>query len=164
MSITFPPLFLLSSVSTSFDSTDKPGAGQEQMNLCSLNIQKQVTLPLQPLAHDYSHNGNKATEEREDWQGPAGSLYTLSAFSGEKLLSGSGVQEMGSPASFSGAAPPQEERPQQASSPQDGANRKQCLHREGLLEKEEAKMNTSGYVQVISGEELSTTFILFPKN
>lgn len=62
------------------------------------------------------------------------------------LLSGPGVLNIGSPASFSGAAPPQ-----RATSQRDGANGEQCRHREGLLEKEA----TSHNVQVLSGKTLS---------
>lgn len=97
---------------------------------------------------DYSHKEKGAAEEREDRHGPAGSPCTLRGFSGDRkmLLSGPGVLNIGSPASFSGAAPPQ-----RATSQRDGANGEQCRHREGLLEKEA----TSHNVQVLSGKTLS---------
>lgn len=59
---------------------------------------------------DYSHKEKGAAEEREDRLGPAGSPCTLRGFSEDRkmLLSGPGVLNMGSPASFSGAARPQE--------------------------------------------------------
>lgn len=48
-------------------------------------------------------------------------------------------------------------RPQQASSQWDGTNRGQCLHREGLVEKEVAKATSSDDFQVISGEAFQQT-------
>lgn len=79
----------------------------------------------------------------------------LSAVLGEKLLlSGSGVQEMGSPASFSGATPPQEEghsRPAHSGTGQTGSS---VSMGKRLLQNEEGKVATSGYLRVISGKIL----------
>lgn len=102
---------------------------------------------------DYSHKEKGAAEEREDRLGPAGSPCTLRGFSGDRkmLLSGPGVLNMGSPASFSGTARPQEKGHSRPRHSGTGQTSVQCRHREGLLE----KAATSDNVQVLSGKTLS---------
>lgn len=77
----------------------------------------------------------------------------LSAVLGEKLLlSGPGVQEMGSPASFSGATPPQEEghsRPAHSGTGQTGSS---VSMGKRLLQNEEGKVATSGYFRSSQGK------------